>query len=304
MVSRFILRSPSRAPLHSAWWFHQPLRQTEGFLRSIADVLGIFIAIPDHTTLSRRAGGLTILPKHIDRAEPLHLLVDRTGLRIYGEGEWLDQKHGIRSHRRWRKLHLGMNADTHEIVAVQRTPDDVGDVSEIPQLLDQIEADVASMTADGAYGGEAEYNAVAELHPDATVIILPRVTAVASRTTETQRHLHIETIARHGRMEWQRRSGYNRRSLIETAMFRYKTIVARRLNARILRNRRTEVQIGCNILNRMTTSACRPPSGSIDMRVGTGDVMNARSMHQRGRIWQGGQFALEPSRRQFLSTGS
>jgi transposase len=232
--------------------FHQPLRQTEGLLRSIADVLGISIAIPDHTTLSRRAGGLTILPKHIDRAEPLHLLVDSTGLKIYGEGEWLDQKHGIRSHRRWRKLHLGMNADTHEIVAVELTPDDVGDVSEIPRLLDQIEADVASMTADGAYDGEAVYNAVAERHPGAAVIIPPRVTAVAIGTTATQRDLHIATIAKHGRMGWQRRSGYNRRSLIETAMFRYKTIVGRRLHARTLPNQRTEVQIGCNILNRMT----------------------------------------------------
>ena len=140
--------------------FHQPLRQTEGLLRSIADVLEINIAIPDHTTLSRRGGGLTILPKHIERAEPLHLLVDSPGLKIYGEGEWLDQKHGIRSRRRWRKLHLGMDAGTHEIVAVELTPDDVGDVTEIPHLLDQIDADVASMTADGAYDGAVVYEAL------------------------------------------------------------------------------------------------------------------------------------------------
>jgi hypothetical protein len=232
--------------------FHQPLRQTEGLLRSIADVLGIKIPIPDHTTLSRRGGGLTILPNHIDRDEPLHLLVDSTGLKIYGEGEWLDQKHGIRSHRRWRKLHLGMDADTHEVVAVEVTPDDVGDVSEIPQLLDQIDADVASMTADGAYDGETVYDAVAERHPGAAIIIPPRVTAVTSGTTATQRDLHIATIAKHGRMDWQRRSGYNRRSLIETAMFRYKTIIGRRLHARTLPNQRTEAKLGCNILNRMT----------------------------------------------------
>ena len=94
--------------------FHQPLRQTEGLLRSMAGVVKIDIAIPDHTTLSRRGVGLTILPKRIDRNEPLHLLVDSTGLKIYGEGEWLDQKHGIRSRRRWRKLHIGVDADTHE----------------------------------------------------------------------------------------------------------------------------------------------------------------------------------------------
>ena len=120
--------------------FHQPLRQTEGMLRSIAAVLGVDIAIPDHTTLSRRGGGLTILPNRVDRNEPLHLLVDSTGLKIYGEGEWLDQKHGIRSRRRWRKLHLGVDAGTHEIVAVELTPDDVADVSELPELLDQIDA--------------------------------------------------------------------------------------------------------------------------------------------------------------------
>ena len=125
--------------------FHQPLRQTEGLLRSIADLLGVDIAIPDHTTLSRRGGGLTILLKRLDRAEPLHVLVDSTGLKIYGEGEWLDQKHGIRLRRRWRKLHLGIDAITHGIVALELTPDDVGDISEIPALLDQIDAEFASM---------------------------------------------------------------------------------------------------------------------------------------------------------------
>jgi hypothetical protein len=111
--------------------FHQPLRRTEGLLRSIANVLELDIAIPDHTTLSRRGGGLTILPKAVDREEPLHLLIDNTGLKIYGEGEWMDEKRGIRSSRRWHKLHLGVDADTHEIVAVELTPDDVGDLSEL-----------------------------------------------------------------------------------------------------------------------------------------------------------------------------
>jgi hypothetical protein len=232
--------------------FHQPLRQTEGLLRSIADVLGIAIAIPDHTTLSRRSGGPTILPKRMEPTEPLHLLVDSTGLKIYGEGEWLDQKHGVRSCRRWRKLHLGMDSATHEIVAVELTPDDVGDVSELPHLLDQIDADLVSITADGAYDGEPVYNAVAAGHPEAAIIIPPRVTAVTSETTATQRDQHVATVAMHGRMGWQRCSGYNRRSLIETAMFRYKTIIGRRLHARTLPNQRTEAKIGCGALNRMT----------------------------------------------------
>ena len=215
-------------------------------------MLKIDIAIPDHTTLSRRGGGLTILPKRIDRTELLHLLIDSTGLKIYGEGEWLDQKHGIRSRRRWRKLHLGVDADTHEIVAVELTPDDVGDITEVSDLLNQIDVDVASMTADGAYDGEVVYDVVAERHPEAAIIIPPRITSVPNETTATQRNEHLAVIAEHGRMGWQRSSGYNRRSLVETTMFRYKTIIGRRLHARSLSNQRTEAKVGCNVLNRMT----------------------------------------------------
>ena len=109
----------------------------------------------------------------------------------------------------------------------------------------------ASVTADGAYDGEAIYDAVAERHPSATVIIPPRATSVAGETTATQRDQHLAMIDEHGRMAWQRRSGYNQRSLVQTAMFRYKTIIGRRLQARTLSNQKTEAKIGCNVLNRM-----------------------------------------------------
>ena len=208
--------------------FHQPLRQTEGLLRSIANVLELDIAIPDHTTLSRRGGGLTILPRTVGREEPLHLLVDSTGLKIYGEGEWLDQKRGLRSPRRWRKLHLGVDAGTHEIVAAELTPDDVGDVSELPGLLDQIDTEIA--------------------------------TAVPNQTTATQRDRHIAVIEQPGRMGWQRRSGYNRRSLVETAVYRYKNIIGRRLQARTLTKQRTEAKIGCDVLNLMRS--CGMPASA------------------------------------------
>ena len=214
--------------------FHQPLRQTEGLLRSIAALLDIDIAIPDHTTLSRRGGGLTILPKSICRDEPLHLLIDSTGLKIYGEGEWLDHKRGIRSPRRWRKLHLGVDADTHEVVAVELTQDGVGDVSQLVGLLDQVATRVVSVIADGAYDSETVYDAVTDRHPEADIIIPPRATAVPRTNGATQRDQHIATIEKHGRIGWQRRFGYNRRSLVETAMYRYKTIIGRQLLARTL----------------------------------------------------------------------
>ena len=155
--------------------------------------------------------------------------------------------------RRWRKLHLAVDAGTHEIVAAELTPDDIGDVSELPCLLDQIDAEIASLTADGAYDSEAIYDAVADRHPDTEVIIPPRATAVRNEITTTQRDRHIAILEKHGRMGWQRRSGYNRRSLVETAVYRYKTIIGRRLQARTLPNQRTEAKIGCNALNRMTS---------------------------------------------------
>ena len=151
---------------------------------ALLDIKGKALGVP---TLSRRGVGMMILPKLARRDEPLYLLVDSTGLKMYGESEWLDRQHGLRSRRRSRKLHLGLDADTQEIVAAELTPDDVGDVSLLPELLDQIDPDIASLTADGAYDGESAYSAMAKRHPAAAVVIPPRATAVPSPTTTTQR---------------------------------------------------------------------------------------------------------------------
>jgi hypothetical protein len=228
------------------------LRQIEGTLGSIAHLLGVDIRIPDHTTFSRRGNGLTLPKKPVERGEPLHLLVDSTGLKMYGEGEWLEEKHGKRSRRHWRKLHIAIDADSHEIVAVELTTDDVGDITAVPDLLAQTDGSVASVTADGAYDADVVYDEISKRHPDADVIIPPRPTATVSDSGTTRRDAHLRTIEKHGRIGWQRRSGYCRRSLVETAMFRYKTIIGRRLHARTLPNQKTEARIGCEVLNRMS----------------------------------------------------
>ena len=232
---------------------HQPLCQTEGAMRSIVALLGLDLPIPDHTTFSRRGGGLRVLPQRVERTEPLDLLIDSTGVKIYGEGEWLNQKHGIRSRRRWRKLHLAVDADTQEIAAVELTPDDGGDVSTLPDLLDPIESPLGSLIADSADDGATVYDKVRHRHPAARVIIPPRSTAVLSKGGGTQRDEHLRSIQKHGRLGWQRRSGYDKRSLVETALYRDKTIIGRRLHARTLPNQKTEAKIACNVLNRMTS---------------------------------------------------
>ena len=167
------------------------LRQIEGTLGSIAHLLGVDSKIPDHSTFSRRGDGLTLLKEPVERDEPLHLLIDSTSLKMYGEGEWLEGKHWKRSRRRWRKLHLAIDANSHEIVAVELTTDEVGDVTAVPDLLDQIDGSVASVTGDGAYDADVVYDGISRRHPEADVIIPPRSTAVVTESATTRRDAHL-----------------------------------------------------------------------------------------------------------------
>jgi len=191
--------------------FRLALRQTEGLIGSILRLLGIDLAIPDHSTLSRRAETLEVpIPCRSSRG-PVHLLVDSTGLQLCGAGEWLVEKHGTRRRRSWRKLHIGVDTSTGQILASELTPHGVDDGSQVEALLDQITGPLASLTGDGAYDQEGVYGTVAQRHPDADVIVPPRSTAVLTETAEstpTQRDRHLQSIAEHGRMGWQKRSGY------------------------------------------------------------------------------------------------
>src|SRR5215213_113991 len=166
--------------------FRLALRQTEGLIGSILHRLGLALSVPDHTTLSRRAETLEVLrPRSDSDAAPVHLLVDSTGLKLCGPGEWLVEKHGTRRRRAWRKLHLGRDADTGQILAATLTTHDVDDGSQVGPLLDQVAGPVASFTGDGAYDQDGAYASVSERHPEAAVIVPPRSTAVPSATAET-----------------------------------------------------------------------------------------------------------------------
>src|ERR687893_628338 len=159
--------------------FRLPLRQTEGLIGSILQLLGLDLAVPDHSTLSRRAETLEVLrPKA--GSEPVHLLVDSTGLKLCGPGEWLVEKHGSKRRRSWRKLHITTDADTGRIVALVLTDKDADDGSQVGPLLDRVDGPVASLTADGAFDRDDVYAAVAARHPEAAVVVPPRANAVPS----------------------------------------------------------------------------------------------------------------------------
>ena len=233
--------------------FRLALRQTEGLIGSILRLLGLDLAVPDHTTLSRRGETLQV-PRPRPAGEPVHLLVDSTGLRLCGPGEWWVEKHGTRTRRSWRKLHIGVDADTAQIIAVELTGNETDDGSQAGPLLDQVTGPVASFTADGAYDRDDVYGAVAERHPEAAVIVPPRTDAVPSGTAETaptQRDRHLRCIAEQGRMGWQKASGYSRRALAEAAVSRYKRVIGDALRSRTDRRRATEVAIAVQALNRM-----------------------------------------------------
>ncbi len=214
--------------------FRLALRQTEGLIGSIIALLGLDLAVPDHTTLSRRAESLDVV-RPWSGCSPVHLLVDSTGLKLYGSGEWLLEKHGTKTRRSWRKLHIAVNADTGQIAAAALTTSDVDDASQVGSLLDQVDGPVASFTADGAYDQEGVYGQVAGHHPEASVIVPPRSSAVASDTAQTaptMRDRHLQIIAERGRMAWQKASGYNWRALVEADISRFKRVIGDGLRSR------------------------------------------------------------------------
>ena len=159
--------------------FRLALRQTEGLVGSVLRLLGLDLAVPDHSTLSRRAETLEV-PRPKAGGAPVHLLVDSTGLKLCGPGEWLEEKHGSKRRRAWRVLHLATDADTGGIVASALTDREADDGSQVGPLLDRVEGPVASFTGDGAFDREDVYAEVAARHPDAAVIVLPLAGAVPS----------------------------------------------------------------------------------------------------------------------------
>ncbi len=235
--------------------FRLALRQTEGLIGSIIHLLGLALAVPDHSTLSRRAKTLEVpRPRPRRDGEPLHLLVDSTGLKLCGAGEWLIEKHGTKTRRSWRKLHIGLDADTGQIVAAALTAKEVDDGSEVGPLLDQVAVSVASFTGDGAYDQEGVSLAVAQRYPEAAIIVPPRSTAVPSETAETaptQRDRHLHSIAEHGRAAWQKASGYTKRARAEAAIGRFKQVIGDGLRSRTDQRRATEVDVAVYTLNRM-----------------------------------------------------
>ena len=242
--------------------YHLPLRQTEGFVASVLALMGLALRVPDHTTLSRRQAGLAVAWPPQRRDQPMPLVVDATGLKVYGEGEWKVRQHGWSQRRTWRKLHLGVDAATGEIVAQTLTTHSHDDAGQVEPLLDQIEAPIEALGGDGAYDRRKVFDALAASDPGPPMrpIIPPRKDAKIEQHGNTNaeplpRDETIRTIRKRGRRTWKKTSGYHRRSIAETQIGRYKHMIGDTLRARTLPNQQTEARLGCALLNRMRALA-------------------------------------------------
>lgn len=235
--------------------YHLPLRQTRGLVLSLFELLRLALPVPSSAQLCRRRQTLAVALPRLRRGAALHVVVDSTGVKVFGEGEWKVRQHGYTRRRTWRKLHLGVDEATGDIVAAVVTTNNYSDGQLLPDLLDQVEDEIKQVSGDGAYDKRNCYDAIRDR--DATATIPPQRNAKIWQHGNRQaerlvRDQNLRRIRQVGRATWKQESGYHRRSLAETTMFREKVIFGEKVSARGFAGQATQLLVRCAALNRMT----------------------------------------------------
>lgn len=236
--------------------FRLPYRQTEGFGRALVKLMGVDVTIPHHTSLQKRAAKLGISIEVACLKGSIDLVVDSTGLKVYGEGEWKVKKHGADGRRTWRKLHLAVDPETHLIVAQSLTENRVHDGDQVEPLLEQVDSDIDVFYGDGAYDQWKVHDFLEGQEIEA--IIPPRKNAKIKQHGNSSedplpRDEALRQIRDQGRKAWKESVGYHQRSLAETAMSRMKNTFGDKLKNRKFANQVTEAAVRCKILNLFVT---------------------------------------------------
>lgn len=231
------------------------LRHTQGFLISLTQLLGLAIQVPHYSTFSRRAAALPVPKLARPAGGPLHLAIDATGLKVHGEGEWKVRVHGKDKRRVWRKLHLAVDTRTGELHAHSLTASEVHDGTELEGLLAGIDAPIIAVCADKAYDSFDAHAAI--LARGARPVIPPRKGAAirpppGRPDVPPTRGEAVARIAEVGLDAWKAETGYHRRSIVETAMFRYKTLIGPNLRSRRLARQKVEAAVAVRCINRFT----------------------------------------------------
>lgn len=232
--------------------YHLPLCQTEGFARSIFALAKIELPIPDYSTLARRRATLDISLPVQHKSAPMHVIVDSSGLKIYGDGEWMVRQHRATKRRTWRKIHLAIDEATQEIVACITTERQAANHTTLPTVLDDIKQPIGQVSADGGYDYNSAY--LATLKHQATPVFPPRVNATVNERWHNwaSRNGVVKRVKQIGLKAWKQETNDHRRSLAETGFFRLKTIFGERLGSRRLETQQQESRLRCVALNRMT----------------------------------------------------
>lgn len=236
--------------------FQLPYRQTEGLGRALVRLMNAGVQVPDYTSLQKRAAKLGVATTLAGVKGPVDVVVDSTGLKVFGDGEWKARQHGAGKRRTWRKLHLAVDPATHTILAHTLTESGTSDPSQVAPLLEQIDGEVKTFYADGAYDTWEVRDSLKDRQIDQ--IIPPRKSAKIrqhgnSSAEPLERDECVRQIRREGKQAWKESIGYHRRSLVETAMSRLKANFGDRLKNRSLPNQQTEAALRCTILNWFVT---------------------------------------------------
>lgn len=241
--------------------FGLPYRALEGFARSLMQLMALDFPVPDHTQMSRRARHLPVVIPRRERSGPIHLVVDSTGLKIYGEGEWKVRQHGAGKRRTWRKVHLAVDGNAKDVIGVEVTTVEWADSEVFEGLVEQVEGMIEQIDADGAYDTRSAYEVAAAR--EATLVVPPRENAVPWEEGHPRNEV-LAQIAEHGLDQWKESSGYHRRSLAENAMYRLKQLFGDTLASRLFETQVTEVHARVASINVMTYLGM-----PVSVRVGT-----------------------------------
>ena len=231
--------------------FRLALRQTQGIMSSLMSLIGIELPAPHYATLCRRTTGITVILPRARKKEGIHLVVDATGLKVYGEGEWKVRKHGKSKRRSWRKVHLGFDEGTREVMACVLTDSRGHEKNMLPNLLGEVTEPIDQVFGDGGYDYKTCYDVIADR--EARAVIPPRKSAIFHNNGSMDaRDDNLRRIQEIGREAWKKESGYHRRSLAETGIYRLKRIFGGGLSSKKLDSQNIEVRLRCKAMNLMT----------------------------------------------------
>lgn len=237
--------------------YKQHLRQTEGFVESIIKLLNLELKTPDYTTISRRTKKLKVSRHRRANRDPVTLCIDSTGIKIYGEQEWQEEKYALKARKSWRKLHIAVDENGY-IASSELTTHNISDCATIGTLLEEIDSPIDTVLADGAYDQPSTYKAlIAHQNQHGNeipikAVVPPNLGFRAEMPDDSKLRLDNIRLMEQGRKRWQKHTNYGRRAKAENAIYRYKSIIGNKLKSRTFLNQKTESKVAANILNIMT----------------------------------------------------